>query len=116
MAMFGCNVNVTTNINGIAYLSTNGVSVSTESVDFALGFRRIPKIGKIVIDITNAIPDGTTETLPVQFTLNGNTRPLTFFGGTTVTAADLAGTGVIEVWYDWFKGIFQLTSVLAPTA
>lgn len=114
--MFGCNINVTTNVSGIPYLSTNGVSVSTESVDFALGFRRIPKIGKVVIRIVNAIPDGTTGTLPVRFTLNGNTRDLTFFGGDSVTAADLTGAGVIEAWYDWFNGIFQITSVLAPTA
>ena len=114
--MFGCNVNVTTNVNGIPYLSTNGVSVTTESVDFALGFRRIPKIGAVAIRITNAIPDGTTETLPVQFTLNGSTRPLTFFGGEAVTAADLAGTGVILAWYDWFNGIFQIASALAPAA
>lgn len=112
--MFGCNVNVTTNINGIPYLTTNGISVSTESVDFALGFRRIPKISDVVIRITNPIPEGTTGTLPVRFTLNGNTRELTFFGGNPVTAADLAGTGVIEVWYDWFNGIFQLVSALAP--
>lgn len=114
--MFGCNINVTTNVNGIPYLFSNGVSVTTESVDFALGFRRIPKGGKVAIRIANAIPEGTTGTLPVQFTLNGTTRPLTFFGGDAVTAADLAGTGVIEAWYDWFNGIFQLTSVLPPTA
>lgn len=114
--MFGCNVNVTTNVNGIPYLTTNSVSVTTESVDFALGFRRIPKISKVAIRIASPIPEGTTGTLPVRFVLNGNTRELTFFGGTAVTAADLAGTGVIEVWFDWFNGIFELTSVLAPTA
>lgn len=108
--MFGMNMNVTTNINGIPYLATNGVSVSDESVDFALGFRRIPKIGKVVIRIADAIPTGTTATLPVRFTLNGNTRPMTAFGGDPVTVADLPGTGVIEVWFDWFLGIFQLTS------
>ncbi len=112
--MFGMNVNVTTNVNGIPYLYTDGVAVTAESVDFSLGFRRIPKIGKVAIRITSAIPDGTTGTLPVRFTLNGNTRNLTFFGGTNVTAADLAGAGVIEVQYDWFNGIFQLTSSLAP--
>ena len=114
--MFGCNVNVTTNVNGIPYLATNGVTVTEETVDFALGFRRIPKIGKVAIRITNAIPDGTTGTLPVRFTLNGTTRVLTFFGGDPVTAADLAGTGVIEAWYDWFNGIFQLSTVLPPAA
>ena len=114
--MFGCNVNVTTNVNGIPYLSTNGVSVTEESVDFALGFRRIPKVGEVAIRVTNAIPTGTTGTLPVRFILNGNTRELTFFGGTSVTAADLEGAGVINAWYDWFNGIFQLTSVLPATA
>ena len=114
--MFGCNVNVTTNVNGVPYLSTNGITVTEESVDIALGFRRIPKVGEVVIRIAAAIPDGTTGTLPVRFTLNGNTRVLTFFGGTPVTAADLVGAGVIEVWYDWFNGIFQLLSPLAPAA
>lgn len=112
--MFGCNFNVTTNVNGIPYLSTNGISVTDESVDFALGFRRIPKVGKVAIRIASAIPTGTTGTLPVRFTLNGSTRNLTFFGGDNVTAADLAGAGVIEAWYDFFNGIFQLTSVLPP--
>ena len=112
--MFGCNVQVTTNVSGVPYLSTNGVTVGEESVDFALGFRRIPKVGEVSIRIANAIPADATETLPVRFTLNGNTRNLTFFGGTNVTAADLAGAGVIEVWYDWFNGIFQLISPLAP--
>ena len=108
--MFGCNVNVTTNVSGTPYLSTNGITVTDESVDFALGFRRIPKIGSVVIRITSAIPAGTTGTLPVRFTLNGTTRALTSFGGNAVTAADLEGAGVIEVWFDWFNGIFQLLS------
>jgi hypothetical protein len=114
--MFGMNVNVTTNVNGIPYLATNGVSVTDESVDFSLGFRRIPKVGKVAVRVSSAIPDGTTGTLPVRFTLNGSTRPLTFFGGDAVTAADLVGAGVIEAWFDWFNGIFQLTSALPPTA
>lgn len=108
--MYGCNINVTTNVNGIPYLTTTGVSVTDASVDLSLGFRRIPRIGKFVIRVANAIPEGTTGTLPVQVTLNGVTRPLTLFGGTAVTAADLVGTGIIEVWYDWFEGITQVTS------
>lgn len=112
--MFGCNINVTTNVSGIPYLLANGVSVTAESVDFSLGFRRIPKVGKVAIRIANAIPEGTTGTLPVRITLNGTTRNLTFFGGDNVTAADLSGAGVIEVWVDYFNGIYQLTSALPP--
>ena len=112
--MFGCNINVTTNVSGIPYLLANGVSVTAESVDFSLGFRRIPKVGKVAIRIINAIPEGTTGTLPVRITLNGTTRNLTFFGGDNVIAANLSGAGVIEVWVDYFNGIYQLTSALAP--
>ncbi|MBR1905851.1 MAG: hypothetical protein IJ819_05275 [Clostridiales bacterium] len=113
--MFGW-VNVTTNVSGIPYLKTSSVSVGTETVDFALGFRRIPPVGYLTVNIADAIPTGTTGTLPVRFTLNGNTRELTFFGGTSVTAADLVGTGVVTIFYNWYDGILQLTSPLAPTA
>ena len=111
--MFGC-VNVTTNVNGVAYLRTNQVTVGTDSVDFALGFRRIPPVGYITVNIADAIPADATGTLPVRLTLNGNSRNLTFFGGTNVTAADLAGTGIITIFYDWYNGILQLVSPLAP--
>lgn len=113
--MFGC-FNITTNASGTPYLRTNGVTVGTDTVDFSLGFRRIPAVGYITINIADVIPTGTTGTLPVRFTLNGSTRNLTFFGGTNVTAADLTGAGVITVFYDWYNGIVQLVSPLASTA
>jgi hypothetical protein len=48
----------------------------------------------------------------VTLTLNGSARQLTFFDGTPVTAADITGTGVIEVFNDRFNGILQLVSPL----
>lgn len=113
--MFGCAY-ITTNTNGIPVLRTSSVTVGTDTVDYALGFRRIPAMGDLTINIADAIPTGTTGTLPVRFTLNGNTRNLTFFGGSNVTAADLVGTGIIKVFYDFFSGTLQLISPLAPTA
>lgn len=113
--MFGW-MNVTTNVNGIPYLRTTSVTVGTDTVDFALGFRRIPAVGYITVNIADAIPTGTTGTLPVRFTLNGNTRNLTFFGGDNVTAADVAGTGVITIFYDWYSGLLQTVSLAAPAA
>lgn len=106
-------MNVTSNVNGTPYLRTTGVTVGTETVDFSLGFRRIPPVGYLTINIAEAIPTGTTGTLPIRFTLNGSSRNLTNFGGANVTAADLAGTGVILVWYNWYDGTLQL---VAPTA
>lgn len=111
--MFGC-INVTTNANGTPYLRTNSVTVGTDAVDFALGFRRIPAVGYLTVNVADAIPTGTTGTLPVRLVLNGSARNLTFFGGTNVTASDLQGTGVISVFYDWYNGILQLASPLAP--
>lgn len=105
--------NITTNVNGIPVLRTSNVTVGEDTVDFALGFRRIPAMGYITINIADAIPTGTTGTLPIRFTLNGNTRNLTYFGGANVTAADLVGTGVIMVFYDFFSGLLQLVSPLA---
>lgn len=107
--MFGC-VNVTTNVNGIPYLRTNGVTVGSDAVDFTLGFRSIPPVGYLTINIADAIPEGTTGTLPVRLTLNGQTRALTTFGGVAVTAADLTGTGILQVFYNWYNGVLQVTS------
>ena len=107
--MFGC-VNITTNANGTPYLRTNGVTVGTDSVDFSLGFRRIPPVGYLTVNIADIIPSDATGTLPVRFTLNGNSRNLTYFGGDNVTAADLTGVGVITIFYDWYSGLLQLIS------
>lgn len=111
----GC-FNVTTNANGIPYLSTTNVTVTDEAVNFALGFRRIQPVGYLTIRIANEIPTGTTDTLPIQLTLNGTSRPLTFFDGTPVTVADLTGTGILPVFNDRFNGILQTIPVQAATA
>jgi hypothetical protein len=69
-------------------------------------------VGYMTIRIVSAIPSGTTGTLPVTLTLNGTSRALTLFNGTPVTAADLAGTGIITVFNDRYNGILQLVSPL----
>lgn len=110
--MFGC-MNITSNTNGIPYLRTTGVSVTADTVDFSLGFRRIPAVGYLTVNIVDVIPTGTTGTLSVRLTLNGNTRNLTYFGGDNVTVADLTGTGVITIFYDWYNGLLQ---IISPTS
>lgn len=108
----GC-YNVTTNIGGTPYLTSTNTTVGTDSVDIALGFIRRPlaPVGYFTVRIANAIPTGTTTTLPVTLTLNGTTRSLTLFDGTPVTVADIiGGMGVISVFNDKFNGILQLMS------
>lgn len=100
-----------TNAGGIVYLPSTNVTVGTDSVDIALGFRRIQPVGYFTVRLSNAIPAGTTTTLPVTLTLNGTTRALTLFDGTPVTVAELiGGTGVFLVFNNRFDGILQLIS------
>lgn len=104
--------NIATNVNGIPYLSTNGIQVSTTAVNLSLGFFRLPPVGYMTVRIADAIPTGTTASLPVNLTLNGVSRPLTTMGGSELTAGDLTGTGVLLVFNDRFNGILQVVSTL----
>lgn len=110
-----CNNSFITNMGGIPYISTTNTTVGTEAVDFALGFirRPLPPVGYFTVRITNAIPTGTTGTLPITITLNGSTRNLTNMDGSAVTAADITGTGVLLIFNDRFNGVLQLMNVPA---
>lgn len=115
--MNGCNCNqfVGTNANQIPFFLANSPQVRETSVDFGLGFRNISPAGYMTVNITTPIPEGTDATLPVRFVLNNQTRELVYFGGTAVTAGDIAGTGVLMLFHNAFTGLLQLVSVL-PTA
>lgn len=105
-----CNTNITTNAGGIPYLSSTNVTINTETVDIAMGFRRIQPVGYLTVFIDDVVPTGTTATLPVTLTLNGTTRPLLLPNGDAVTAADLIGVNIISVFNDRFRGILSLMS------
>lgn len=108
MYPFGWNPPITINTRGIPFVPSNEITVSTTAVTISFGYRRLSGIGLMVLDITEAIPDGTTATLPVNVALNGGTIPLTTFGGDAVTAGDLVGTGRILVIYDRIKNTIQV--------
>lgn len=99
-----------TNAGGIPYIVSTNTTVGTETVDIALGFRRIQPIGYLTIIINDVVPTATTTTLPVTFTMNGTTRALTFANGTPVTAATLINVGNVLVFNDRTRGILTLMS------
>lgn len=105
-----CTPNITINAGGIPYISSTNVTINTESVDIALGFRRIQPVGYLTIFIDDVIPTGTTTTLPITLTLNGTTRNLTLPNGTQATAEELIGVNVITVFNDRFRGVLTLMS------
>lgn len=105
-----CTPNITINAGGIPYISSSNVNINTETVDIALGFRRIQPVGYLTIFIDDVIPTGTTTTLPITLTLNGTTRNLTLPNGTQATAEELIGVNVITVFNDRFRGVLTLMS------
>lgn len=107
--MNGC-ANITINAGGQPYIANTQVTVGTDSVNIALGWRRIQPIGYFTVRMENAIPSDATTTLPVTITLNGVTRALTLPNGTAVTVADLLATNVFQVFNDRYNGILALMS------
>lgn len=99
-----------TNAGGIGYLRSTNVTVGTESVDIALGFRQIKPVGYFTVRMDAQIPADATGTLPITLTLNGTTRNLTLPNGTPVTAEDLEDVSVFLVFNDRFSGILALMS------
>lgn len=98
------------NINGIPTIKTQTVVVSDTAVTFkfAPDFDGRPFRGLILVYISEAVPTGTTTTLPVQFSMAGNTSTVTFAGGANVTVADLPGTGIYLVYFDRWADTLQL--------
>ena len=104
----GCNITI--NAGGQPYISNTQVTVGTESVNIALGWRRIQPVGYLTIRMENAIPSDATTSLPITLTLNGVTRNLTLPNGTAATVADVLGTSVMLIFNDKFNGILALMS------
>lgn len=105
-------LNINVNVNGIPALRSTSVNVSTTEVRFDFNSHRNvgrPFVGIIAVQLAQAIPAGTTTTLPVTFTTEGgNAANLTTFDGENVTVADVAGTGIYLVWVDTQSGTVQL--------
>lgn len=105
-----CSPNITINAGGQPYIANTQVTVGTESVNIALGWRRIQPIGYLTVRMENAIPSDATTTLPVTLTLNGITRPLTLPNGVAVTVADILNVSVMEILNDKWNNILALMS------
>ena len=103
---------INVNVNGIPTLSSNSVAVTTTNVAFDFNNHRNigrPFRGLLIVRLAQAIPDGTTATLPIVFTSDGgNSTPVTTFSGEAITVADIPGTGVYILWYESQSNTLQL--------
>ena len=103
---------INVNQNGITTISSNSVSVSTTAVSFDFNNHRNigrPYRGLLIVRLAQAIPTGTTDTLPIVFTSDGgNAQPVVTFNGPAVTVADIPGTGVYLFWYESQTNTLQI--------
>lgn len=107
-------------------LPTVAVTVGTENVTLELpnhAFRNRDYVGGFYVNLRQAIPAGTTETLPILIGTNGDTRPLMAYNNEPVTVANLAGTGIYEIHYNKYtnelylvNGGYRPTTAPASTA
>lgn len=105
------------NLRGIPTIKTQTVTVSDTAVTykFTPDFDGRPFRGLILVYISEAVPTGTTDTLPIQFSMAGTTSNVTVAGGANVTVADLPGVGIYLVYFDRWADTLQLIGSLPTT-
>ena len=98
------------NIRGIPSIQSRSVVVSETSVDFKFNpdWNDRPFRGLLLVYLADAIPEGTTTTLPIRLSMAGTTSNVTVAGGDNLTVADLPGVGVYLFYYDRFSDTLQL--------
>lgn len=99
------------NRNGSAAIASTSVKVNTSDVVFTFknhAFVNANYRGTIFVNLRQAIPTGTTGTLPILFETNGATQAVTKFNGEALTVADVPGTGVVQLWFERDTNTLQL--------
>jgi hypothetical protein len=102
------------NTNNPIALRSVSVNVTTSDVQFV--FRNYPRTGRpyfggLYVDLAQAIPTGTTATLPIVFTSEGgNPTPVVGLDGEAITVASITGTGIYHLFYDQRNNRLQLLS------
>lgn len=105
------------NRGGIPRVKSESVTVTatevrfnfTSDARFARNFS-----GFVAVWLTQAIPSGTTGTLPVVFSsVASGVQPVTTFDDTAVTVNNISGTGIYLAYYEASTGTLQLLTGLA---
>ena len=109
--MFGATTNYPYNFanrNGIPMLESNSVTVGTENVTINIpnrAFRFLNGTGLLLFRLNTEI---TNTSLPILFSSNEFTQPLTVVGGTSATGTNISQVGVYLIYYDKNSNLMQL--------
>lgn len=105
---------ISVNQNGIPTVRSLSVTVTATEVQF--DFNNHPNIGRpfrglIVVNLAQAIPSGTTATLPIVFTSeNGSSHNLMLSKDTQATVANVSGNKIYLVWFESQTNTLQLVT------
>lgn len=106
--------------NNYSTIPSAGVTVGTDAVTIELpphSLYRRNYVGSFFLDLREAIPTGTTATLPVQISSNGVSLPLMEIAGTQATVANFAGAGIYEIHYNRYTNeLYIVNGGFRPTA
>lgn len=111
--MFGATTNYPFNFanrNGIPMIESSNVTVTETNVVINIpnrAFRFLNGTGLILFRLNTAIPEDAA-TLPILFSSNNFTQPLTLVGGTAATAAQITGPGIYQIYYAKSGNLMQL--------
>lgn len=106
---------INVNAGGIPTLRSLSVTVTSTKVQFDFNNHRNigrPYRGLLIVNLAQAIPSGTTTTLPVVFTTaGGNEQALVGLNEAPITVANITGTGVYLLWYESQTNTLQLINL-----
>lgn len=101
----------TRGIFGIETVGNPNVTTTAVTLNFEQHpFVNAPYNGLLIVKVSEAIPSGTTGTLPIVFQTGSTTHPATKAGGVPLTAADITGTGYYLFFYDRVSHVLQALS------
>lgn len=98
------------NRNGIPLIESSNITVNDDNVTITIAnraFRWLNQKGIILFRLNQVIPEGS-DSLPILFSSNDFTQPLTLVGGVAATEEQLEGIGVYLIYYDKDANLFQL--------
>ena len=119
--MFGATTNYPFNFanrNGFPMIESTNVTINDTNVIVGIpkrAFRFLNGNGVILFRLNTAISEDAAS-LPILFSSNDFTQPLTLVGGSPATEEQLDGVGVYLIYYDKSANILQLMTTGAGVA
>lgn len=103
------------NRRGIPLIESTSVTADTTTVTVTLPnrvFRGLNSKGLVLFKLNQAIPEAS-NTLPIVFSSNDYTQPVTNIGGTAITGETMIAAGVYLMYYDKNANLMQLLTAQA---